>query len=86
MVRQYEPGREDHEFDPRLGSFLLSIIVDFHFALPNSCALFILILVGARFLITIYMYSVLLLSNTTLLFVSIVELEMNTLVIGDEYT
>ena len=23
MVRGYEPGREDHEFDPRLGSFFL---------------------------------------------------------------
>ena len=23
MVREYEPGREDHEFDPRLGNFFL---------------------------------------------------------------
>ena len=25
MVRGYEPEREDHEFDPRLGNFFLSI-------------------------------------------------------------
>ena len=25
MVRGYEPGREDHEFDPRLDNFFLSI-------------------------------------------------------------
>ena len=24
MVRGYEPGREDHEFDPRPGTFFLS--------------------------------------------------------------
>ena len=24
MVRKYEPGREDHEFDPKLGNFFLS--------------------------------------------------------------
>ena len=23
MVRGYEPGREDHEFEPRLGNFFL---------------------------------------------------------------
>ena len=26
MVRGYEPGREDIEFDPRLGNFFLSIL------------------------------------------------------------
>ena len=25
MVRGYEPGREDHKFDPRLGNFFLSM-------------------------------------------------------------
>ena len=25
MVRGYEPGSEDHEFDPRIGDFFLSI-------------------------------------------------------------
>ena len=27
MVRGYEPGREDHEFNPRLGSFFLSVCI-----------------------------------------------------------
>ena len=26
MVRWYEPGRENHEFDPRLGNFLLCVL------------------------------------------------------------
>ena len=33
MVRWYEPGREDHEFDPKFGNFFLvrkNVIVELH--------------------------------------------------------
>ena len=29
IVRQYEPGRENHEFDPRLGNFILCVCRNF---------------------------------------------------------
>ena len=56
-VRGYEPGREDHEFDPRLGNFFLSMrlftsklrVVDFTYVVTcvRNCIMYSCVCVHA---------------------------------------